>query len=102
VPTGTEGYKKAEVTLGGVDTRDLSSQTMESKQPGPVLHRRGGGRDRLAGRLQLPVGLGQRACLRSGAETMGGQMLLTSTPSESTIDLWALPQKGPARDMGFV
>ena len=24
-PTGTEGYKKAEVTLGGVDTRDLSS-----------------------------------------------------------------------------
>lgn len=34
VPTGTEGYKKAEVTLGGVDTRDLSSQTLESKQPG--------------------------------------------------------------------
>lgn len=34
VPTGTEGYKKAEVTVGGVDTRDLSSQTMESKQPG--------------------------------------------------------------------
>jgi len=34
MPTGTEGYKKAEVTLGGVDTRDLSSQTMESKQPG--------------------------------------------------------------------
>jgi predicted Rossmann fold flavoprotein len=33
-PNGSEGYKKAEVTLGGVDTRDLSSQTMESKQPG--------------------------------------------------------------------
>ena len=33
-PTGTEGYKKAEVTLGGVDTRDVSSQNMESKQPG--------------------------------------------------------------------
>ena len=33
-PSGTEGYKKAEVTAGGVDTRDLSSQTMESKQPG--------------------------------------------------------------------
>ena len=33
-PTGTEGYKKAEVTTGGVDTRDLSSQTMESRQPG--------------------------------------------------------------------
>ncbi|WP_398492156.1 NAD(P)/FAD-dependent oxidoreductase [Variovorax sp.] len=34
VPSGTEGYKKAEVTAGGVDTRDLSSQTMESKHPG--------------------------------------------------------------------
>ena len=34
VPTGTEGYRKAEVTLGGVDTRDLSSRTMESVQPG--------------------------------------------------------------------
>ena len=34
VPAGTEGYRKAEVTAGGVDTRDLSSQTMESKQPG--------------------------------------------------------------------
>ncbi len=33
-PTGSEGYKKAEVTLVGVDTRDVSSQTMESKQPG--------------------------------------------------------------------
>ena len=33
-PTGSEGYRKAEVTLGGVDTRDLSSQTMESRQPG--------------------------------------------------------------------
>jgi predicted Rossmann fold flavoprotein len=33
-PSGTEGYKKAEVTAGGVDTRDLSSQTLESKQAG--------------------------------------------------------------------
>ena len=34
-PTGSEGYRKAEVTAGGVDTRELSSQTMESKrQPG--------------------------------------------------------------------
>ena len=29
---GTEGYPKAEVTLGGVDTRDLSSKTMEARQ----------------------------------------------------------------------
>jgi predicted Rossmann fold flavoprotein len=28
VPFGTEGYAKAEVTRGGVDTRDLSSRTM--------------------------------------------------------------------------
>jgi predicted Rossmann fold flavoprotein len=34
IPTGSEGYKKAEVTLGGIDTRDLSSQTLESKQAG--------------------------------------------------------------------
>jgi predicted Rossmann fold flavoprotein len=31
-PQGTEGYRKAEVTAGGVDTRELSSQTMESKR----------------------------------------------------------------------
>jgi predicted Rossmann fold flavoprotein len=33
-PTGTEGYKKAEVTAGGVDTKALSSQTLESRQSG--------------------------------------------------------------------
>lgn len=30
-PNGTEGYRTAEVTLGGVDTRELSSTTMESR-----------------------------------------------------------------------
>lgn len=35
VPGGTEGYRTAEVTLGGVDTREVSSKTMESRlQPG--------------------------------------------------------------------
>ncbi|TAE82603.1 MAG: NAD(P)/FAD-dependent oxidoreductase [Alphaproteobacteria bacterium] len=29
-PATTEGYRTAEVTLGGIDTRDLSSQTMEA------------------------------------------------------------------------
>ena len=29
-PSGTAGYNKAEVTLGGVDTRELSSQTMQA------------------------------------------------------------------------
>jgi len=33
-PAATEGYRTAEVTLGGVDTRDLSSRTMESTVPG--------------------------------------------------------------------
>jgi len=33
-PTGTEGYAKAEVTAGGVDTRQLSQQSMESRHPG--------------------------------------------------------------------
>ena len=31
-PNGTEGYRTAEVTLGGVDTHALSSRTMEARQ----------------------------------------------------------------------
>ena len=31
-PSGTLGYNKAEVTLGGVDTHALSSKTMEATQ----------------------------------------------------------------------
>ncbi|OBU15374.1 hypothetical protein AYY19_17490 [Photobacterium aquimaris] len=31
-PNGTEGYRTAEVTLGGVDTDELSSKTMEAKK----------------------------------------------------------------------
>ena len=30
-PTGTEGYAKAEVTAGGIDTAELSSKTMEAR-----------------------------------------------------------------------
>jgi len=30
-PSGTEGMRTAEVTVGGIDTRDLSSQTMEAR-----------------------------------------------------------------------
>lgn len=34
-PTGTEGYRKAEVTLGGIDTVGIRSKTLEStQQPG--------------------------------------------------------------------
>lgn len=32
VPDGSEGYKKAEVTAGGVDTGELSSKTMEARR----------------------------------------------------------------------
>lgn len=31
-PNGTEGYRTAEVTLGGVDTNELSSRTMEARR----------------------------------------------------------------------
>lgn len=31
-PSGTEGYRTAEVTLGGVDTKDICSQSMQSKR----------------------------------------------------------------------
>jgi len=31
-PAGTEGYEKAEVTVGGVDTEEISSKTMESRR----------------------------------------------------------------------
>jgi predicted Rossmann fold flavoprotein len=36
-PAGTEGYATAEVTVGGVDTRDLNSKTMEVRTV-PELH----------------------------------------------------------------
>ena len=32
VPDGTEGYKTAEVTIGGVSTNEISSTTMECKK----------------------------------------------------------------------
>jgi predicted flavoprotein YhiN len=36
-PNGSEGYRKAEVTLGGIDTRELSQQTMVANSV-PGLH----------------------------------------------------------------
>lgn len=49
VPAGTEGYAKAEVTVGGVDTRELSSKTMEARRV-PGLYFIGEGVD-VTGRL---------------------------------------------------
>jgi predicted flavoprotein YhiN len=37
VPTGTEGFAKAEVTAGGIDTANLSSKTLEASGV-PGLH----------------------------------------------------------------
>ena len=31
-PAGTEGFEKAEVTAGGVDTNELSAKTMEARK----------------------------------------------------------------------
>ncbi|TGN68121.1 aminoacetone oxidase family FAD-binding enzyme, partial [Paracoccus liaowanqingii] len=31
-PVGTEGYRTAEVTLGGVDTRDLDAKTLQARK----------------------------------------------------------------------
>jgi predicted Rossmann fold flavoprotein len=36
-PNGSEGYRKAEVTIGGIDTRELSQQTMMANKA-PGLH----------------------------------------------------------------
>jgi predicted flavoprotein YhiN len=36
-PAGTEGYATAEVTVGGIDTRELQSKTMEARAV-PGLH----------------------------------------------------------------
>jgi predicted Rossmann fold flavoprotein len=65
-PTGTEGYRKGRGHAGrGRHARPvLADDGIEAA--GAVFHRRGGRRDGLAGRLQLPVGLGQRPCLRPG------------------------------------
>jgi predicted Rossmann fold flavoprotein len=67
-PAATEGYRTAEVTLGGIDTDELSSKTMECKrQPGLYCigevvdvtgHLGGFGCNRPSGRVQFPVGLG--------------------------------------------
>ena len=58
LPSGTLGYNKAEVTLGGVDTRALSSRTMAARErAAAAFHRRGRRRHRLAGRLQLSMGV---------------------------------------------
>ena len=64
-PNGTEGYRTAEVTLGGVNTNELSSRTMEARKV-PGLYFIGDGCHGLAGRIQLPVGMVERLGVRAG------------------------------------
>ena len=58
-PVGTEGFEKAEVTAGGVDTDGLQARTMEARAVpglffiGEVVDVTGS-----TGRVQLPVGVG--------------------------------------------
>ncbi len=59
-PAAVEGFDKAEVTLGGVDTDELSSKTMEARNvPGLFFIGEVRGRDRPSRRFQLSVGLVQ-------------------------------------------
>ena len=71
VPVGSEGYRTAEVTLGGIDTLALDGRTMEAKGvAGPLFHRRGCRCYGLAWRLQFPVGLVERLGRRAGDLTL--------------------------------
>jgi len=66
-PTESEGWPKAEVTLGGIDTRDLSSKNHGGAQlAGSLCDWRSGRRHRLARRLQFPVGMVERLVRRRG------------------------------------
>ncbi len=52
IPSDTFGYRMAEVMRGGLDTKEVSSKTMENTQgAGTFFHRRGLGRDRAIGRV---------------------------------------------------
>ena len=60
--TGDEGYRKAEVTGGGVSLAEVHAQTMESQAASGTPHlRRSARRIRSGGRLQLFLGVGDGA-----------------------------------------
>jgi hypothetical protein len=56
-PNGTEGYRTAEVTLGGVDTSGLLENVRSQIRSGALFHRRGRRCHRTSWRLQLSMGL---------------------------------------------
>jgi predicted flavoprotein YhiN len=73
-PAGTEGFRKAEVTVGGVSTAELSSQTMEARRV-PGLYFIGEVVDVTGqlGWLQFSMGLGLGFRRRSGCVTEWGE-----------------------------
>jgi predicted Rossmann fold flavoprotein len=91
-PGGTEGYRTAEVTAGGVDTEEISSKTFEAKKRArPLLHRRVPRRHWLAWRLQFPVGLGLRS--RGGAG--GVRARITALPLAAGGAIRDTPARSP-------
>jgi hypothetical protein len=68
------GLSHGEVSLGGVDTEELSSKTLESRSSGGSISSGGGGRHRLAGGLQYSVVLELGGWL-AVAEPSGGTRL---------------------------
>ena len=66
--TGDEGYKKAEVTGGGVALSEVDPRTMESRRIARIVHVRGdAGRVRADRGIQLPVGLGDGESCGAGS-----------------------------------
>ena len=89
--TGDEGYKKAEVTGGGVSLAEVDPRTLESRRHARTPHlRRGARRVRADRRVQLPLGLGHGAGGRTGRGPTGGRVKMrpaatTSRPGRSAI-----------------
>ena len=89
--TGDEGYKKAEVTGGGVSLAEVDPRTLESRRTPGTLHlRRGARRVRADRRVQLPLGLGHGAGRRTGRGPTGDRVKMrpaatTSRPGRSAI-----------------
>ncbi len=80
-PAGTEGYRTAEVTLGGVETGALSSKTMESRHVGGCIS--------LARRWTSPAGWG--ATISSGRGPRAWRRGARSTRGAARPDLRAAP-----------
>jgi len=65
-PAGTEGFRKAEVTVGRLNRGPLVTNNGSQARSRALLYRRSGGRDGPTGWLQLSVGLGLGFRRRSG------------------------------------